>query len=130
MNPDDSFADLMPRARSGDREAQTEVHQRFERRLLALAWKNLSSSVRQREGPEDVVQSVFKSFFARDASGQFQLHGWDELWQLLVRIAVRKCAKRGRAHSAERRDIRREASAPANDNGWEPYARDPTPQDA
>jgi RNA polymerase sigma-70 factor (ECF subfamily) len=40
--------------------------------------------------PEDVVQSVFRSFFSRQAKGQFELENRDNLWSLLTVMALRK----------------------------------------
>jgi RNA polymerase sigma-70 factor (ECF subfamily) len=89
---------------------------------------------RQTEDPEDVVQSALKSFFLRQADGQFQLDGWDNLWSLLVQITVRKCGRRVRYFRRECRDVQREQPhGPAgNDSGpeWEAAATEPTPVEA
>jgi RNA polymerase sigma-70 factor (ECF subfamily) len=83
--------------------------------------------------PEDVLQSVFRSFFVRQAEGQFNLGDWDDLWSLLVRITVRKCGRRVAAFCAERRDVRREVrpdvSDPAAWRGWEAMAQEPAPDE-
>jgi RNA polymerase sigma-70 factor (ECF subfamily) len=90
--------------------------------------------VRQKVDPEDVAQSVFRSFFARQADGQFVLEDWDGLWGLLTRITLRKCHRQCERFTAGRRDVRREVSAPSPAAGcgvaWEAIAREPTPSDA
>ena len=48
-----------------------------------------SWQTRQKVDPEDVVQSAFRSFFTRQAAGQFDVASWDDLWGLLVVITVR-----------------------------------------
>ena len=87
--------------------------------------------LRQKIDAEDVLQSVFKSFFIRHADGQFEPTGWDSLWTLLSVIAVRKCCKHWKFYQADRRDIGREA--PIEDGSsaaWEPFDREPTPDEA
>jgi RNA polymerase sigma-70 factor (ECF subfamily) len=70
------------------------VVRRFARRLSALARRRLHPAVRPRVDPEDVVQSVFRCFFDRQARSPFALAGWDDLWRLLACITVRKCARK------------------------------------
>jgi RNA polymerase sigma-70 factor (ECF subfamily) len=80
---------------AGDPDAAAEIVRRFTRRLAALARRRLRSTLRQRIDPEDIVQSVFRSFFRRQALGRFEhLDGWDALWRLLACITVRKCARK------------------------------------
>src|SRR5205085_2583064 len=83
---------------------------------------------------EDVLQSVFRSFFSRQAEGQFELESWDSLWSMLVVLTVRKCGRRAGYFHAARRDVQRErAPAPAGADsaaGGEHMAADPTPAEA
>jgi RNA polymerase sigma-70 factor (ECF subfamily) len=134
MPPDDSFADLMVRLRAGDPDAAAQVFHRFQTRLIALAQRRLGAALRQKEDPEDVVQSVFKSFFRRQAAGQFDLASGDKLWNLLTRITLRKCGHRLDYFRAARRDVQREvALGPTADDsrpGPEALAREPTPVEA
>jgi DNA-directed RNA polymerase specialized sigma24 family protein len=51
-----------------DEQAARENFDRFARRLIGLARTRLDRRIRQKIDPEDVVQSVFRSFFTR--------HGW------------------------------------------------------
>jgi RNA polymerase sigma-70 factor, ECF subfamily len=136
MPASEPFDDLMARLRGGDEAAAEEVHRRFVRRLVGLACRQFEPWVRAKADHEDVVQSAFKSFFARCARGEFTLEDWDDLWHLLAVIAVRKCRRRRAALRAGRRDAAREVAAPAARNGdgpatgWEPLDRDPTPAEA
>jgi len=129
--PGDSPAqDLLARLRAGDEQAAAEVFDRFARRLVGLARLKLGQSLRGKEDPEDAVQSALKSFFPRYAAGQFELASWDDLWGLLARMTAHKCGDRLERFQAARRDVRREATAPAGDDSnrsWEFLARDPTP---
>jgi RNA polymerase sigma-70 factor (ECF subfamily) len=109
MDEVNSFAKLMGQLRAGDDRAAAEVFQRFSQRLIALARTHLDSWVRRKEDPEDVVQSVYKSFFARCEAGRFDLVSWNDLWSLLTAITLRKCADRVDHVRAKRRDALREA---------------------
>jgi RNA polymerase sigma-70 factor (ECF subfamily) len=80
-----------------------------------------------------VVQSAYKSFFARYGAGKLEAVNWDSLWGLLTLITMRKCAERVAYHRAKRRDVAREAPAPPGEEGsaWpEPLGREPTPLEA
>jgi RNA polymerase sigma-70 factor (ECF subfamily) len=106
----DGFQDLMLRLRNGDQAAAGEVFNRFVCRLVALARSQLDTWMRDRTDPEDVVQSVYKSFFTRFTAGQFDVASWESLWGLLALITVRKCANQAKHFQAGRRDFRREAA--------------------
>ena len=131
--PTDSFDEVLRRLRAGDEEAAAEIFRRFGNRLVGLARSRLDSQVRGKMDPEDVLQSVLRSFFVRQADGQFDLGDWDDLWSLLVRITVRKCGRRVAAFRAERRDVRREVrpdiADPTTRCGWEAMAQDPSPEE-
>src|SRR5262245_37537637 len=105
MNTSESFHDIIARLGRGESRAASEVFQRFADRLIALARARLTAQVRQKVDPEDVLQSVCRSFFVRQADGQFVLGSWDELWSLLTVLTVRKCANRARHLKAARRAV-------------------------
>jgi RNA polymerase sigma-70 factor (ECF subfamily) len=134
MSPENSFAGLMARLQAGDEEAAAQVFHRFAGRLIALARGRLDPLVRQKVGPEDVVQSVFRSFFRCQAEGRWDLAGWDRLWVLLLVLTVRKCGRQATRYRAARRDVRREETpGNAGDSSateWENLAREPTPDEA
>ena len=134
MDPHDSFISLEERLRAGDQGAASEVFRRFARRLIGLARARLDSQFRGKEDPEDVVQSVYRSFFTRHRAGQFDLGSWDSLWSLLTVITVRKCLNRAEYYRARCRDVAVEVGSPA----WRESAagpgeaidREPTPIEA
>ncbi len=134
MPDDTSFRNLLAQLRAGDDRAASEVFQRFSRRLVALARSHLDSWVRRKEDPEDVVQSVYKSFFARVEEGQFDLVSWNDLWSLLTVITLHKCADRIDYTRARCRDAGREVSVPtAADSAadvWPVADPEPTPVEA
>ena len=109
------------------------IFERFSRRLIGLARGHLNARLQHKVEPEDVVQSVYKSFFLRYGDGALAAEGWDGLWGLLTTITLRKCADRARFHRAERRDLAREASPADGEGGasWrEAAGREPTPDQA
>jgi len=134
MAEPDSFEKVVEGLRANDESAAGEVFGRYANRLIGLARGRLDRHLRQKLDPEDVVQSVFRSFFTRQAEGQFDLETWDGLWSLLVRITLRKCAEKGRAFHAARRDVGHEVNlGGSSDDSSGPQhaiARDPTPQEA
>jgi RNA polymerase sigma-70 factor (ECF subfamily) len=129
-----SFDHLIARLREGDDEAAEEIFRRFAHRLVLLARSRLDRRVQGKLDPEDVLQSVFRSFFVRLADGQFDLKDWDNLWSLLVRITLRKCGRQIAALRVARRDYRREltplGSTVSSRDGWEGLAREPDPEEA
>jgi RNA polymerase sigma factor (sigma-70 family) len=112
MEPDDSVTRLIQLLRADDKTvrdmAASLIWQRYFRDLLELARKNLDKRVRIRADEEDVVQSMFQSFCARQGRGEFDLADRDELWRLLVTITLRKARNAARDHHRDRRDIARE----------------------
>jgi RNA polymerase sigma-70 factor (ECF subfamily) len=132
-----SFDEIFTQLRQGDEAAATQVFQHFSRQLLSLASHRLPGPIRQKVDPEDVVQSVFRTFFSRLSKGQFTVGGWESLGGLLTRITVRKCGKWMDYYHAEARNLDREWSPPqagsdaspsrSGQIGWEFLDRQPTP---
>ena len=56
---------------------------------------------------EDIVQSVFGSFFRRLGQGFYDVPEGDELWKLLLVIALHKIRKKAAYHHAAKRDRHR-----------------------
>ncbi len=130
-----SFDDLMAQLRDGRNEAAVQLFNRFANRLIALARKQLDSRVLQKEDPEDVMQSVFRSFLGRHATGQLgSFETWDNLWAMLVVMTQRKCGHRMEYFHAVRRDVRREVPAvPMEDSSnvdLGAQSSEPTPSEA
>jgi RNA polymerase sigma-70 factor (ECF subfamily) len=133
MTSQDSFGVWAQQLQGGDPAAANQVVERFAQRLIALAASRLDPLLRSRVAPDDVVQSVFRSFFNRQRDGQFSLHGWDNLWSVLALITVRKCRNQVAHARAACRDVRREV--PLADSAQEAAglglcSREPTPAEA
>ena len=106
---------LLRRFRAGEADAATELYVRYASRLLALASSRTSPSLASRFDPEDVVQSVFRTFFRRAAEGLYEVPPGDELWQLFLVIALNKVRALGVHHRAQKRDATRTVGSPTLD---------------
>jgi RNA polymerase sigma factor (sigma-70 family) len=118
--------------RNGDSVAAQQLFERYVDRLVALARRRLSPSLASRVDPEDVVQSVFRTFFVRLQDGQFQLEQQDDLCKLLVRITIHKTLRQVAYQKAAKRNPSAEAGQ-ENTEREELYAvldREPTPDEA
>jgi RNA polymerase sigma-70 factor (ECF subfamily) len=128
------FEQLMTCLRRGDSEAAGVVFDRFACRLVGLAADHLPRALQAKLDPEDVVQSVFRSFFRRQADGAFRLEGWEQLWRLLATITVHKCGHHVQKFLTSRRDVRREWPVPVPDSSSDcvtpPVDPAPTPAEA
>jgi RNA polymerase sigma factor (sigma-70 family) len=90
--------------RAGDQNAAQQVFDRYAARLLMLARKRISQRLASRVDAEDVVQSVFRTFFHRAKDGRFEFEDQDDLFKLLVRITVHKTLRQVEFHKAGKRD--------------------------
>jgi RNA polymerase sigma-70 factor (ECF subfamily) len=107
-----SFNELIDRLKRGDSAAAAELFDRFAPQLLERVRPFLDQQTRRRVDEQDVVQSVFKSFFREFADGQFTIANWQALWGLLFKMARRKAARKRLEHHAQRRDASREIAVP------------------
>ncbi len=96
---------LIRRFRSGEQDAATQLYLRYAARLQALASSQTSPTLASRFDPEDVVQSVFRTFFRRASQGLYDVPPGEELWQLLLVIALNKIRELAAFHRAQKRDV-------------------------
>ncbi len=97
---------LVRRLQSGNEDAATQLYLRYARRLLELARANTSPDLSVRVDAEDIVQSVFRTFFRRAARGDYEVPDGEELWKLLLVIGLNKIRSVGAYHRAARRNVR------------------------
>lgn len=120
--------DLSELLRRGDEAAAELLFQRYAERVIGLARRLLDERLLGKVDPEDVMQSVLRSFYRRHAEGQWDFDDEKGLWRLLVRLTVRKCHRHLTHFQTARRDVRREAG-PVHDAL--PVADpEPTPEEA
>jgi RNA polymerase sigma-70 factor, ECF subfamily len=101
-----SDGSLLRRLKNGSNEAATQIYLRYARRLLALVRRRCSADLSARFDPDDVVQSVFRSFFHAAQRGLYDVPAGQELWKILLVIALNKLRNAAAFHRAARRDVR------------------------
>jgi RNA polymerase sigma-70 factor, ECF subfamily len=97
---------LLCRFRRGSQEAAREIYHRYARRLRALARARCASRLAKHVDPEDIVQSVFGTFFRGASSGRYDILEGEDLWKLFLVIALNKIRAVGVFHLAAKRDTR------------------------
>jgi RNA polymerase sigma factor (sigma-70 family) len=129
----DESIDLLSRVRQGDEQAASDLFDRFVERLIRLAQSRLSAKLQRRVDPEDVVQSVYRSFFSHAQDGRYQLQESGDLWRLLAAITVNKVRNQARHGTARKRAVSAEESAAGHGSmmGIAPEAvcKEPSPEE-
>jgi RNA polymerase sigma-70 factor, ECF subfamily len=96
---------LLELYRSGDQHAALTIYVRYAGRLRALAVSQCAADLRVRFDPDDIVQSVFRTFFAQLRQGSYNVPEGEELWGLLFVMALHKIRNQANYHRAAKRDI-------------------------
>jgi RNA polymerase sigma factor (sigma-70 family) len=103
---------MLRQVRSDDARKREEachyLWQRYSQRLLEFACRKLSHHVRRRKDEHDVVNEVFYSLCRGQQHGDFDLNDRNELWKMLVTIALRRISNDIKFQRRARRDYRRE----------------------
>ncbi len=100
---------LLRRLKQGEQDAATQLYLRYAQRLLALARSKTSASLSRRVDSDEIVQSVFGSFFRGAQQGYYDVPVGEELWKLFLVIALNKIRAKGAFHLAAKRDVRKTA---------------------
>jgi RNA polymerase sigma-70 factor (ECF subfamily) len=133
-NSEDRSGDLVARWRQGDQQAAAQLFHRYAERLIVLARSHLTPKLAQRVDPEDVVQSVYRSFFAETRAGRYEFDRGGDLWHLLVAITHHKLYDQVKHNTRQKRAVAREQNLGKNGSfyGLETtlLAREPTPLEA
>lgn len=101
-----SDASLLRRFQIGEQDAATELYRRYAARLLDLAANQTSAALGPRVDAEDIVQSVFRTFFRRAAQGEYDLPAGEDFWRLFLVIGLNKVRAVAAHHKAAKRDVR------------------------
>ncbi len=115
---DDVSVHLLARWRDGDQQAAAELFDRYAKRLTALAQRRLPARLGVRVDAEDIVQSVYRSFFIAARNGRYVLERSGDLWRLLFGITMHKVQHQVRYHQAGKRDVDLEQPAGGQNAGF------------
>ena len=116
--------------RQGDEDAARQIVERYLDRLVHLARGRISQRLASRVDPEDIVQSVFRTFFVRLKNDKFVFTEQDDLSKLLMRITLHKTLRQVAFHKAAKRDPGQETEHGEHhrDQLLSLLDRDPTPE--
>ena len=115
MSENNSSVRLLKRWQAGDEQAADEIFDRYLQRLLALARSRLSDRLKRRLDADDVVQSVYRSFFRNAKEERYTLKRSGDLWRLLAAITMHKTINQIEFHHAAKRSVSDEESWPHGD---------------
>lgn len=107
---------LVRRFREGEDAAATSIFHRYAGRLRALAGQYCTGGLARRFDADDVVQSVFRTFFQGVRRESFDVPPGGELWGLLMVLAVNKVRNLVDFHHAQKRDTRQTTDFPDVDH--------------
>jgi RNA polymerase sigma factor (sigma-70 family) len=124
--------DLIARCREGSQDAARVLVDSYVERLLPLARRRISQRLASRVDAEDIVQSVFRTFFSRLKNDKFEIANQDDLFRLLVRITVHKTLRQVAHHKAAKRDPNLETAQgeSSQEQLLQILAGEPTPEEA
>jgi len=130
---DGESINLLNQYRAGDQQAAVDLHDRYVHRLIALARSRISGKLARRVDPEDVVQSVYRSFFINAREERYVFEQSGDLWRLLSSMTVNKVLRQVQHHRRRKRSIDQDQSiyGAGNDSGGpiEAIAAGPSPSE-
>ena len=117
---------------AGDEDAARQLFDRYAEQLILLARKRISQRLASRIDAEDIVQSVFRTFFHRAKQGQFHLEEPDDVVKLLARITAHKTFRQIAFHRRAKRDAGQETAQgdDAQDLLMKLMMAEPSPEEA
>jgi len=102
--------DLLEAFRSGQMDASTRLYLKYADRLIGMTARKSSAELAAKVDPEDIVQSVFRTFFRRVEKGQYDVPEGEDIWKLLLVITLNKIRAVVAFNRAAKRDMRRTRS--------------------
>jgi RNA polymerase sigma-70 factor (ECF subfamily) len=97
---------LLRRFQRGEAGAATLLYLRYAARITSFAGRQRGSDLASRFDPDDIVQSIFRTFFRRAAEGHYDVPEGEDLWKLFLVIALQKVRDACSFHRAAKRDVR------------------------
>lgn len=101
---------LLGQWKLGDQEAAVQLYSRYVEKLLSLIQRNIARRFASRFDADDVFQSAFRTFFGRVADGRLEVSGHDDVWKILMSIALCKVRNQVKFHDADKRRVGQTAS--------------------
>ena len=95
---------------AADSDISELLYNRYCEQLVAVVRCRLPADLASRMEAEDVVQSVFRRFISRYASGGYSVPEGSELWSLLFVMALNKIREECSYHRAARRSTQRSSA--------------------
>ena len=96
--------------KDGDSVAAHQIWHHYFDRLVRSVRQNLRGQNRGVSDEEDIVVSVFESFYRAAENGRFpDLSDRDDLWRLLLKMSARKIVDKRRHDRRQRRGSRRQS---------------------
>lgn len=112
----DTSVDLVRRWQAGEQSAAAAVFRRYTNRLIALARSRLSEQMARRVDPEDVVQSVYRTFFVDSREGRYEIQRGGDLWRLLVAITLHKLQLKAKHNTRQKRAVQKQQNFGSEDS--------------
>ena len=104
MSSNDNVTRWIELVKAGDSTAANQLWQHYSDRLVRAVRAKLYGRERAVSDEEDIVLSVFDSFYDAAQLGRFpDLADRDELWRLLMRMSARKVVDKRRSEGRKRR---------------------------
>jgi RNA polymerase sigma-70 factor, ECF subfamily len=119
-----SDGSLLRHFRAGDQDAARLLYLRYAERLRALARARSSRDLAGRVDDDDIVQSVFRSFFRGVSLGSYDVPAGEEIWNLFLVLTVNKVRAKGAYHKAAKRDVRQTANGEGVEHAVDPLGSD------
>src|SRR5262249_5101279 len=115
---------LLRQVRRGDQEAARLLYRRYAHPPRALARARAPPGFAGRGGDDDIVQSVFGSFFRGVIHGSYDVPAGKELWHLFLAITLNKIRAKRVYHRAAKRDVRQTSGGELIDRSADVLATD------
>ncbi len=104
MTESENVSHWIDQAKEGDSVAAHQLWHHYFDRLVRSVRQNLRGQNRGMSDEEDIVVSVFESFYRAAENGRFpELSGRDDLWRLLLKMSARKIVDKRRHDQRQRR---------------------------
>jgi RNA polymerase sigma-70 factor (ECF subfamily) len=104
---------LLRRFRLGSQDAATQLYLRYAGRLRALTEAQRSPDLAWCVEVDDIIESVFGSFFRGAGRGYYDVPPGEDLWKLFLVIALNKIRAKATYFHAAKRDARRTVNGEA-----------------